>query len=259
MFLSVFLTSVLNHRLTLTFYKNLARLIILQSAFFQMTIKDSLMYKEKGTIEFYLSQVLNLNLITQIKNFPLFKKGCYTTSGKKSFLDIAVASSAILYLLKDSGHSLLVINDKDTWDLFVPDVITTIRETHKDLFEEFNSHQYVLEFNYRNYRSLDFVLPVTNEFRNFIEDNTSFFEEHDDMCPPILRSNTHALCERICGANISAGYHKNRKRGAFLNLAEWKHTLNVFRNLLKEPQPRFPLSYYVSHSNDSGLPNFREQ
>lgn len=36
------LTSVLNHRLTLTFYKNLARLIILQSAFFQMTIKDSL-------------------------------------------------------------------------------------------------------------------------------------------------------------------------------------------------------------------------
>ena len=194
------------------------------------------------------------------QEIPTFKNGYYITSGQKSFLDIAVASSAILYLLKDSGHSLLVINDKDTWDLFVPDVITTIREQHKDLFEEFNSHQYVLEFNYRNYRSLDFVLPVTHDFRNFIEDNTSFFEEHDDeMCPPLMRSNIHALCERICGANISAGYHKNRKRGAFLNLAEWKHTLNVFRNLLKEPQPRFPLSYYVSHSNDSGLPNFREQ
>ena len=116
----------------------------------------------------------------------------------------------------------------------------------------------IFNINGKNYTEEEIINIY--DFRNFIEDNTSFFEEHDDeMCPPLMRSNIHALCERICGANISAGYHKNRKRGAFLNLAEWKHTLNVFRNLLKEPQPRFPLSYYVSHSNDSGLPNFRDQ
>lgn len=197
-----------------------------------------------SSLEFELNQTKQEELI--------FENGNYKTSKQKSYLDIATASSAILYLLKDSGHSLLIMNN----DLYFPhfSVVNVINYQHKDFFEEFNAHQYILEFSYEYPKSIGFTPSTTQNFKNFIEDNTRFFEEKR-----LFHSSINELCERICGANVSAGYHKNKRKGLFLNLAEWEHTLNVFRNFLKEPQPQFPLFDYVGHSNDFGTLNFRDQ
>lgn len=50
------------------------------------------------------------------------------------------AGCAILWLLKDSGHSLLVTNGEEIGCVGSHD----IRDIHKELFEELNNHQYIL-------------------------------------------------------------------------------------------------------------------
>ena len=202
-----------------------------------------------SSLEFELNQTKQEELI--------FENGNYKTSKQKSYLDIATASSAILYLLKDSGHSLLIMNN----DLYFPhfSVVNVINYQHKELFEEFNAHQYILEFSYEYPKSIGFTPSTTQNFKNFIEDNTQFFEEKR-----LFHSSINELCERICGANVSAGYHKNKRKGLFLNLAEWEHTLNVFRNFLKKPQPQFTLlitsdTPTISELSTSGISKVLDQ
>ena len=102
----------------------------------------------------------------EILGNSIFENGIYRSSDPKARLDVERAGSAILYLLRDTGHSLLITVDKNTWDVFSPNVLQIIKTCNKDLYCEFNhTHQYVLEFNYKNSNNLNFCgLPVTQDF-----------------------------------------------------------------------------------------------
>lgn len=143
------------------------------------------------------------------------------------------AGCAILWLLKDSGHSLLVTNGEEIGCIGSRD----IKDIHKELFDELNNHQYILEFDRRNatdYKVYD--IPVSEEFHEFIERETGY-EEADRRSSTDIR----VLCNKICGANLSVGYYYEHTGGEHLIFSEWKHTLDVARKLLQPEQNRYML------------------
>ena len=148
------------------------------------------------------------------------------------------AGCAILYLLKDMGHSLLITNGEEIGCLGSQ----TIRQSHKELYDELNEHQYIVQFDRRgshDYKVYD--IPVSKEFEDFIKKNTGYAE-------PDKKSNTDItnLCDTICGVNLSIGYYHEHTVKDILIYDEWKHTLDVAQQMLEGVQEKFPLS---SHSH----------
>ena len=143
------------------------------------------------------------------------------------------AGCAILWLLKDSGHSLLVTNDEEIGSLGA----ANIKDIHKELFEELNGHQYILEFDRRHARDYKvYNIPVTDEFKRFIEGSTGYTEADRYSSTDITR-----LCRKICGANLSVGYYREHHEDEYLVFNEWLNTLNIAREMLEGEQKKFPL------------------
>ena len=143
------------------------------------------------------------------------------------------AGVAILYLLKDSGHSLLITNGEERGCLGAH----AIREHHTKLFDELNNHQYFIEFD--RCHSHDFktyTIPVTEDFKRFIEQKTSFKEAE-----PYSSTDITILCGKICGVNLSIGYDYEHTPDEILVYKDWKRTLDIVRKMLEEPQKKFPL------------------
>ena len=143
------------------------------------------------------------------------------------------AGCAILWQLRDSGHSLLITNEEEIGSLGAQD----IQDFHKDLFWEINEHSYIIEFDRRNGRDYKFYdIPVTDEFRNFIEENTGYKDAGTKSSTDI-----RYLCARICGVNLSVGYNYEHHVEEYLVFSEWENTLNLARKLLAGEQRKFPL------------------
>ena len=91
--------------------------------------------------------------------------------------------------------------------------------------------------NARDYKVYNF--PVSQEFKNFIEEKTGYREPNKSSSTDIVH-----LCSKICGVNLSVGYYnEHRKDNEYLFLEEWQYTLDIARNMLKEPQEKFPLLF----------------
>lgn len=147
------------------------------------------------------------------------------------------AGCAILWLLKDSGHSLLITNDEEKGSLGAD----SIKSSYKALFDEFNEHQYMLEFDRRNSRDYKvYNIHVTKEFKIFIESETGYIEADNRSSTDIT-----VLCEKICGANLSVGYYSEHKHDEHLVLNEWQNTLNTARKLLEGEQKKFPVKAII--------------
>ena len=143
------------------------------------------------------------------------------------------AGCAILWLLRESGHSLLVTNDEEIGSLGA----ANIRDVHKELFEELNGHQYMIEFDRRHASDYKvYNIPVTDEFKSFIEDNTGYTEADRNSSTDITR-----LCGKICGVNLSVGYYYEHRPEEYLVFSEWMNTLEIARKMLEGRQERFPL------------------
>ena len=143
------------------------------------------------------------------------------------------AGCAILWLLRDSGHSLLITNDEEIGSLGAHD----IRDFHKELFREINEHQYIIEFDRRNGRDYKcYNIPVTDEFKRFIEENTGYEDAGTKSSTDI-----RVLCGKICGVNLSVGYYYEHHIEEYLVFSEWENTLNLARKLLAGEQRKFPL------------------
>lgn len=178
------------------------------------------------------SVYLNYKIEAQTINF---KKGIYY--GNHSHCGIGAddrAGCAILWLLKDMGHSLLVVDGEEHGQIGS----NHIRSTNPDLYKELNNHSYMIQFDRRgrdDYKC--YKLPVTEKFKKFIEEATGY---HD--AGRTARTDIVALCENICGVNLSVGYYDEHSSYEFLVFDEWFHTLNIVHNLLKEKQERYPLA-----------------
>jgi len=142
------------------------------------------------------------------------------------------AGCAMLWLLKDLGHSLLVTDGEEhdqkgaKW----------LMSHNKDIADEINhDHQFVIQFDRRNGQDFKCYDVGTDKFRACVAKKTGYTE-------PDRRSSTDIkiLCREIAGVNLSVGYHNEHGNQEYLNLAEWEHTLNICGRWVAERElPRF--------------------
>ena len=146
------------------------------------------------------------------------------------------AGCAILWLLKDSGHSLLITNGEErgrkgsNWLMNSPE--------NNDIAEEINSgHQFAIQFDRRNGSDFKCYGVGTEEFRKYVKEKTGYSEPDRSS-----RTDIVILCRKIAGVNLSIGYYDEHKAGEYLKIEEWENTLELCRKWLSEKDlPRFNL------------------
>ena len=147
------------------------------------------------------------------------------------------AGCAMLWLLRESGHSLLVTDGEEKGMLGSG----YIRNHCPELFAEINDHSYIIQADRRNASDYKcYNLPVTDEFREFIEKNTGYADAGKNAATDIV-----ALCEKICGVNLSVGYYNEHHKEEILVFDEWYNTLITIEKMTSPPQKRFLLSETV--------------
>jgi hypothetical protein len=136
------------------------------------------------------------------------------------------AGCAVLWLLKDLGHSLLVTNGEEhdqkgaSW----------LKSDNKDIFDEINhDHQFVIQFDRRNGRDFKCYDVGTDEFRAYFATKTGYTEPDRGSWTDI-----RILCQEIAGVNLSIGYQNEHHENEYLKVSEWQHTLGVVQKCLSE-------------------------
>ncbi len=142
------------------------------------------------------------------------------------------AGIAILWELRNLGHSLLLVNGEERGGLgshFIMD--------HKEKWRRkaIQDHQFAIQFDRRGSNDLVFYDVGTPEFVKYCEKSTGFKMAHGtftDIC---------ILCRKICGVNMSVGYENEHMAFENLNLDHWNRTLETAREWMSRKDiPKFP-------------------
>ena len=105
-----------------------------------------------------------------------YKYGVY--SNGNHFADCGIgaddrAGCAILYLLKNSGHSLLILDGEEHGQLGAH----YLKDNYPDLFKEINQHSYAFQFDRRNCNEFKcYNRPVSNGFKYSLNKNLKFHD-----------------------------------------------------------------------------------
>lgn len=163
------------------------------------------------------------------------ENGCYVSKdsqGQRMILGADDrAGCAILWLLKDSGHSLLIVDGEEIGMVGS----SYLTREHKDISDKLNNeHQFMIQFDRRNAKDIKTYNVGSKEFDKYIQDKTGYTIPDKFSYTDIV-----TLCKTLCGANISVGYYNEHTKNEFVNIAEWQNTLDVTRNLLSEELPKF--------------------
>ena len=142
---------------------------------------------------------------------------------------------AMLWLLRNSGHSLLICDGEECGEIGSGYLI----DNFPDLTAELNDHCYFLELDHPGKNGFKTCgLPVTDEFCNYLTEQTGLQNDGSHSKTDIIN-----LCRRICGANLTVGYYKLHSKDEYVVYDDWFHTLQVVRTLLQKEQPKFMLKY----------------
>jgi len=140
------------------------------------------------------------------------------------------AGCAILWLLLESGHSILITDGEEHGRLGS----TWLMEHNPDIADLINSHQFIIQFDRRNSTDYKCYNVGTDEFRKFIQEKTGFSEpnrsSYTDIC---------TICRDICGVNFSIGYYDEHSGDERINISEWHNTLRISQKLLGNALPKF--------------------
>lgn len=143
------------------------------------------------------------------------------------------AGCAMLWLLKDSGHSLLILDGEEHG----AQGSEFLKREYPELFAEMNAHSFIIQLDRRGSSDYKFYkLPVSPEFRAYIELETGYHDAGTES-----RTDIVVLCETVCGVNLSVGYYDEHGPNESFVYEEWAHTFGIVRNMLIKPLKRYPL------------------
>lgn len=144
---------------------------------------------------------------------------------------------AILSLLKDMGHSLLITDGEEHGSIGSEWLMTS--PENRDIADLINQgHQFIVQFDRRNGKDFKCYNVGTDEFRAYISEKTGYTEPDRSAGTDIVE-----LCRNITGVNLSVGYHNEHSEDEYLDLKEWHNTLELCRKWLSEEDlPRFTKS-----------------
>ncbi len=164
------------------------------------------------------------------------RKGVFKKTGKPFISGLGIgaddrAGCAMLWALKDLGHSLLLTNGEEHGCLGSRYLMSS-----KKMAMLIQQHQFALQFDRKGRDDLVFYNVGTQEFADYLVQQTGYSiaeGTYTDIC---------VLCEQMCGCNISVGYSGEHTANEMLNLRYWIKTFEVAHNLLSQPQiPKFGL------------------
>lgn len=141
------------------------------------------------------------------------------------------AGCAMLWLLRDSGHSLLITGSEEHGQT----AAHWLMEEVPEIGDEINQiHQFAVELDVPGYRVYKTYTVGTPEFQKYVAKELGYeFKERS-------RSDIDAICRDICGTNLSIGYYNNHSAQESLNFSEWYNTLKVVEKWIsKADLPRF--------------------
>ena len=138
------------------------------------------------------------------------------------------AGCAIMWLLKEMGHSILLTNGEEHgrvgshW----------LMKKNRDIADEINlKHQFAVQLDRRNGKDFKCYSVGTDPFRDYVGQITGYSEPDRSAFTDIV-----ALCRDICGVNLSIGYHNEHSKDEYLVIDEWVNTLNICRKWLSESE-----------------------
>ncbi len=144
------------------------------------------------------------------------------------------AGCAILWMLRESGHSLLLLDGEEAGALGTKYLI----RQNPTLFKTLNRHAYMLEMDQFGTGACHYCeIPNSRRFCRFIE--RSF------CCKPSresVRTDIACLCREVCGANIPVGVYHEHSPAEELNISQWMNTYETLCRVLGEDQSVFRTS-----------------
>ncbi len=168
------------------------------------------------------------------ENDVVFEDGRFFSTGEYGIGADDRAGCAIVWLLKDSGHSILITDGEERGVLGS----CYLYSQHREIYDEINrEHQFMVEFDRRNGNDFKCYDSGSSDFKKYVALKTGFSE-------PDKKSTTDiaVLCNKICGVNLSIGFYNEHTENEHLIYEEWLNTLNISRKWLKEKYlPKFKL------------------
>ena len=145
------------------------------------------------------------------------------------------AGCAMLWLLRELGHGLLVTDGEEMGGIGTAFLATAFPELYDELNCRYN---FMIQIDRRGGNDFKCYNVGTDEFRAYVAEKTGFAEPNRSSFTDIV-----GLCRDVCGANLSCGYHDEHTAMEYLVKQEWHHTLTLLRRWLSEPGlPAFPLN-----------------
>jgi len=153
------------------------------------------------------------------------------------------AGCAMLWLLRESGHSLLITDGEENGILGS----SFLMRENSDVADEINSvHQFMIQIDRRNSSDYKCYHRGTDEFRTYVNAKTDYTEPDRKSATDIVE-----LCRDICGVNLSTGYYNEHTSGEYLVISEWQNTLDVLKSWLAEEElPKFEFELELDYDSD---------
>lgn len=145
------------------------------------------------------------------------------------------AGCAMLWVLRDSGHSLLVLDGEERGKIGA----RYLKKKHRRLFREINrTHRMMIELDSRGGGLCLFdQVDNTDAFKRYIQEKLGVRQDmHGGGC------DLQILCHKVCGVNLGIGYGNEHTSREYLYLPVWRHVLHTLENFLAVEHPRFPIS-----------------
>lgn len=141
------------------------------------------------------------------------------------------AGCAMLWALKDSGHSLLLLDGEEHGKTGA----NYLKKEHPKLFREIDRHRFILALDWIGTNCCLYnQVNDTKRFQRKIEKELGFVDSQKKG-----GSDLQILCYTVCGVNLGVGYHRYHKENEFICVAEWENTLNALTSFLQKPQKRY--------------------
>ncbi len=191
--------------------------------------------KDKVVLVAHVDTVFKTTLEHHVKQFDDYFIS-ETKSGERCGLGADDrAGVAILWHLRNSGHSLLITDGEEISGIGSEFLMFE----NQYIADKINQHQFMIQFDRRGATDFKTYNVGTVEFINFIKKEIGY-----NHLPNSSYTDICTLCKDICGVNFSVGYYNEHTKQEEINIKEWENTLKVVSKLInKNKLPKFNLKW----------------
>lgn len=168
----------------------------------------------------------------RLETMPVFSADQVNGSSEEAGLGADDRSGcALLWLLKDSGHSLLIFDGEEHGHLGAD----LLCNTNRRLMREMNRHSYMI--------SLDLPGKDCCHYHGILNSKAFCSYIESQLASKVLNhkagTDISYVAREACGVNLSIGYHRQHSAAECLFIPVWYETYVRLCKVLSQAQPRF--------------------